>query len=491
LAALEARAVTVLDADGKARVLRPEAVARGMVALVASGARIGVDGTVVEGRSSVDAALVTGESLPVAVGPGDRVHAGTLNLGAALRVRIEAVGADTLLAEIARLTEAAGQGRSQLVALADRVARVYAPAVHGLALATLIGWLAFSPVPWTVALTHAVAVLIVTCPCALALAVPVVQVVAVGRLMRRGILVKSATALERLAEIDTVVFDKTGTLTGGRPELIAGGEDGAALATAAALASASTHPLARALVAAAPAVEAAANPIEHPGRGLEAGAIRLGNRAFCGLADDQADTGPELWLVRPGRAAHRFAFADRPRGDAAATVDALQGAGYRVVLLSGDRAPTVAAMAAELGIAEWRAGLDPKAKLAALEGLRSQGWRTLMVGDGLNDAPALAAAHASLSPAAAADISRVAADAVFQGECLAPAVELLTVARRTQRLVRQNLTLAIAYNVLAVPLAMAGQLTPLLAAVAMSSSSLLVIGNALRLGQARWRWMSS
>jgi Cu2+-exporting ATPase len=490
LLALAEGAITVLDEAGRARTMPPAQVAAGMTVLAAAGERIGVDGRVIDGVSELDTSLITGESLPRPVRPGDPVFAGTLNLGAPLRLEVSAVGDGTLLAEIARLMELAEQRRRRFVVLADRIAQRYAPAVHGLALATFLGWALLVGAPWQVALLNAVAVLIITCPCALGLAVPAVQVIASARLLRRGILLKSATAFERLAQVDTVVLDKTGTLTRGRPALDPDAPvDPEALGIAASLAAASRHPLARALIAARPDAPAAAGVVEHPGRGLSwqsaAGEIRLGSRAFCGIDETGEDAGPELWLIRPGHAPTRFAFADELRADAAAVVRALAARGLALELLSGDRPPAVAAAAQALGIEHWRAGCTPAAKSARLEALAAAGRRTLMVGDGLNDAPALAAAHVSLSPSSAIDISQNAADAVFQGERLEPVVELLEVARRADVLIRQNLALALGYNLLAVPLAVLGMVTPLIAALAMSGSSLMVVGNALRLGRRR------
>jgi len=310
----------------------------------------------------------------------------------------------------------------------------------------------------------------------------VVQVVASTRLLRSGILLLSPTALERIARTDHVVLDKTGTLTLGRPELIEGGADAEALQAAAAIAANSRHPLAQALVRAASATAPAVNVVEHSGQGLTSGASRLGSARFCGIAEAPDDGRSELWFVRPGWPAQRFAFADRLRPDAAAAIDALQKRGLAVELLSGDRPAAVARAAAEAGVTAWRAGTSPAAKAERLAALAAEGRRVLMVGDGLNDAPALAGAYASISPATAAEATQNAADAVFQGDALRPVIELLDVARRAERLVRQNLALALLYNLSAVPLAILGEVTPLIAAVAMSSSSLLVIGNALRLG---------
>ncbi len=489
LLSLTATSVTVVETDGRRRVTTPDRLRPGMTLLAAAGERIAADGRVTAGRSELDTSLITGESLPRPVAGGDPVFAGTLNLGAPLTVAVTAVGEGTLLAEIVRLMENAEQRRARYVALADRISHYYAPAVHGLALATFLGWTFLVGAPWQLALLHAVAVLIITCPCALGLAVPVVQVIASGRLLRQGVLLKSATALERLEPVDTVVFDKTGTLTLGRPSLVSGEHDPAALRLATSLAGASRHPLARALSTAAPDVPVPAGVREVPGRGLavttDAGEIRLGSRTFCGIDEDGAETGPELWLTGPGREPVAFRFEDPLRPDAAEAVAALRRQGLAVRLLSGDRAAAVGEVAKALGIADWQAACSPADKVAELERLRAEGRSVLMVGDGLNDAPALAAASVSLSPSSAADITQTSADAVFQGDRLAPVLEVLAVARRAQKLVKQNFGLSFAYNVLTVPLAVLGLVTPLIAALSMSASSLVVIGNALRLNLRR------
>jgi len=488
LLALGATAVTVLRRDGTQVLLPPEQIKPGFTVLTAAGERIGADGEVIDGRSDIDTSLISGETLPQAVALGDKVFAGTVNHSGPLKIRVTAVGEDTLLGEIVRLMEMAEQRKARFVGIAERVARAYAPAVHSLALATFIGWLTLMAAPWQLALLNAVAVLIITCPCALGLAVPAVQVIASGRLLRRRILMKSATALERLAEVDTVVFDKTGTLTTGRLELLPDpAADPAVLEQAATLAMVSRHPLARTLVRAAPTVAAADGVEEVPGSGLRletpAGELRLGSRAWCGVADEGTAAGPELWFARPGEAAVRFAFQDSLRDDAVAVVDELHRRGIEVALLSGDRQPTVDAVARELGIARWQSDCRPDEKCARLAELAAEGRKVLMVGDGLNDAPALAAASVSLSPSSAADVSQTAADAVFQGEQLGPVVELLKVAKAADRLVKQNLFLSFAYNVVTIPIAVLGFVTPLIAALAMSMSSLVVVGNALRLSR--------
>lgn len=480
---LAAQPASVIAADGSVQRMPAASIAVGARVLVAAGERVTVDGVVTEGKSSVDKSLIDGETAPLEVGPGMLLHAGTVNLAAPLRVKVTATGEGTFLAEIVRLMEIAERGRSRLVITSDRVARLYAPVVHALALATFVAWAVVAG--WHIALLNAVSVLIITCPCALGLAVPVVQVITSGWLMRHGILLKSATALERLVAVDTVAFDKTGTLTLGQLSLQshAGGDD--ALRLASAMAASSRHPLSLALRAALPKVPPLSGVAEHPGEGLSLslpeGIVRLGSRAFCGVTDMDTDGKPELWLARPGRAPARFIFGDVLRPGAAAVVAALKRSGKRVMLLSGDRAAVVAETAHQLGIAEWHAGMLPAEKCAVLADAAARRRKVLMVGDGLNDGPALAAAYVSMSPATAAAVSQTAADAVFQGSSLGAVTVAIAAARRSDWLVRENLGFAIAYNALAVPLAMAGQVTPLLAAIAMSASSLIVVGNALRL----------
>ncbi len=479
----------VLRDDGSIERVSVKLLEPGMKLVAAAGERIAADGIVRAGASEIDEALITGESAPRRIAPGEPVFAGTTNLAQPITIEVTARDSNSLLAEIARLMAAAEQNRGLYVRLADRAARLYAPAVHVLGLTTFIGWMALGHA-WDEALTAAIAVLIITCPCALALAVPVVQIAAASRLFGKGLILKSADGLERMAEVDTVVFDKTGTLTEGEPKLVNGADIAANdLAAAASLASASRHPYARAVVAAARRAgilfAVAGEVVESAGAGLSRstaeGEERLGSAEWCGVPP-VAGVEAQLWY-RPAKGpAIVFRFADRLREDAAAVVGRLKAAGYRVELLSGDRAAAVAPIAADAGISDWKAEQRPGDKIARLEVLKAEGRKTLMVGDGLNDAPALAAAHASLSPATAADVSQTAADAIFQGSHLDPVVEALAVAKASERLSLQNFALAIGYNIVFVPLAMAGLVTPLIAAVAMSGSSITVTANAIRLG---------
>jgi Cu2+-exporting ATPase len=324
----------------------------------------------------------------------------------------------------------------------------------------------------------------------LALAVPAVQVAAISRLFGQGVLVKAADGLERLSEVDTIVFDKTGTLSLGEPSLALDQPiDADVLARAAGLAVMSRHPYAQAMVRAARARGIAFEPqlgvAEIPGSGLSLatpeGEERLGSALFTGVTVTDPRQAASLWYARPGRAPIGFRFEDRLRSDAPETIAVLQAAGYQIEILSGDRPDAVVDAAATLGVAIFKGGVRPDEKLARLATLKQQGRLALMVGDGLNDAPALAAGHASMSPSAAADISQNAADAVFQGEKLGSVVETLKVARRSHRMALENFGIAILYNIAFVPLAVMGYVTPLLAAIAMSTSSILVTGNALRL----------
>ena len=475
----------VLADDGKSRWTDTTALEPGMVMLVAAGERLAADGSVLRGASRLDLSLLTGESAPQLVRVDDRVHAGTLNLDAPIEVRVSAVGGDTALADIARLMGEAAQGKSRYVRIADRAARLYAPAVHALALIAFIGWMMVGA-GWHHSLLIAVAVLIITCPCALGLAVPAAQIVAAGALMRVGVLIKDGSALERLAEVDRAMIDKTGTLTLGRPEARDLERlDPQLQSLALALAQASRHPLSEALTRGLQALDVARADVhsvrETPGFGVEA---KWGDHIVTlGRPGDPVE-GDALatQLSIDGALAVTIRFADRLRPDARAAMDALRADGIDVSILSGDRAAAVAPVARELAMTA-QTGMSPQDKLAALA-RQSAAHKVLMIGDGLNDGPALAAGHASMAPGSASDVGKNAADCIFLGDRLMPIVAALRMARRTQAIVRQNFVLAIGYNVIAVPLAFLGYVTPLVAALAMSGSSLIVVGNAMRLKRA-------
>lgn len=491
LANLAARGALVAASDGSQNYLPVEKIEPGMKILLAAGERVPVDALVLKGRSELDCSLVSGESLPQPAHEGATLQAGTLNLTGPLTIVATAAAKDSFLAEMLRMMEAAESGRSVYRRIADRAARLYAPVVHLTAFLTFIGWmLAEGDVHR--ALTIAIAVLIITCPCALGLAVPMVQIVAARRLFEQGIMVKDGTALERLAEIDSVVFDKTGTLTMGEPKLVKQTGNSETLALAAAIAAHSRHPYSRALTAAGKQPAGSLNIAyisEHAGAGLEAeiggSTYRLGRPewAMPGAKDAVTDTA-RVVLARDGRLLASFEFDDELRPDTRETITALKKRDFAVEVLSGDRAAPVQALAAQLGLPHV-AHVSPGQKTAHVAAIAAAGHKALMVGDGLNDAPALVAAHVSMAPASAADINRNAADLVFLRDSLLAVPQAIAVACRARTLVRQNLALAAGYNLIAVPLAVLGGVTPLVAAVAMSGSSLIVVGNALRLGRIR------
>jgi P-type Cu2+ transporter len=497
LLGLRSPTASLVRTDGTIERIATSAVIPGQRVRVAAGERIPVDGRIVAGSTSIDRSLITGESLPQQAVEGDVIHCGTINLTTPIDIVATAAAEDTLLADIARLMAVAEQARGRFVRLADRAARLYAPAVHVLGALTFAAWMYLGH-SWEAALTAAIAVLIITCPCALALAVPAVQVVATSRLFRRGIVVKAPDALERLAEIDTIAFDKTGTLTFGTPSLVEADRiDGAVLAAAAALASHSRHPYSQAVSAAARtrqlALPSVLDASEVPGAGVQGvvdGVVaRLGSAAFCHVVGEPANA-PAIWVRIGTRPPIALKMQDALRPDAADTLRALQASGYGIEIVSGDNHGAVEGVAGHLATHAWHAGMKPADKIKRIEALQAAGHKVLMVGDGLNDAPALAAGHASLSPASATDISQTAADAIFQGQHLAPIVDLLTVAKAAHRRALENFAIAIGYNVVFVPLAMAGRVTPLLAAIAMSASSIAVTLNALRINGSSRRTAS-
>jgi Cu2+-exporting ATPase len=490
LARLAARGALVAQDDGTQLYLPVSEIATGMTIMLTAGERVPVDAIVIKGASELDVSLVSGEHTPSLASVGAVLRAGTLNLTGPLTIVATATADNSFLGEMLRLMEAAEQGRSAYRRISDRAASLYAPVVHLTALLTFAGWLVATG-DMHRAVTIAIAVLIITCPCALGLAVPMVQVVAARKLFESGIMVKDGGALERLAEIDTVVFDKTGTLTLGAPRLVGSrGTDDETVAIAARLACHSRHPYSRALVEAAglPALRIEFDQIsEHPGYGLEAragGAVyRLGRPdwALANVPEAGRMSGEEsVVLSRAGSRLADFRFEDRLRADAGTAVAELRDGGLRVEIVSGDRESAVRPVAAELGVPYFAAVL-PGDKTAHIAALEASGRKVLMVGDGLNDTPALAAAHASMAPASAADVGRNAADLVFLRESLSAVPQAIAIARNAGRLVRQNFALAVAYNVVAVPIAIMGQVTPLLAAIAMSGSSIVVVANALRL----------
>ncbi len=487
LLALQSLLVRRTAVNGSVETVAAREVAVGDRLLLASGDRVPVNGILEDRATDFDMSLVTGESLPQMLEMGAAVPAGAIVTGTAVILRATAGVDNSLVADLARLLEAGQQAKSVYVRLADRAARAYVPTVFAFSLLACAGWLV-AGASLSIAITSAITVLIITCPCALGLAVPAVQIVATERLFKRGVFVKSGDALERLAEITMAIFDKTGTLTAGAP-VLQNLQDVPpdVLERAARLARASRHPLAHAIAAAAGTGPVAPDVREVAGSGLECGSgdrvERLGSAAWCGA---QADV-HQLWYRRGSEAAFGFLLQDEMRPDAAALIREMQHRNIRVEILSGDNTLIVRAAAAQVGVTDWYASFTPQQKAARLQSLSAQGYRVLMVGDGINDAAAMALAHVSIAPGTATDISQRASDMVLRGNDLMPILEAYDVSRKARRLVLQNFALAVLYNLTAVPLAALGFVTPLIAAATMAGSSMLVTLNALRLAAGKAR----
>jgi Cu2+-exporting ATPase len=476
----------IVRRDGRDETVGVKSLVVGDILVIRPGARLPVDGDVIDGTSEVDRSILTGETRPEFVNIGHALRAGELNLTGPLLVRATAVGQDTSLHQISELVAIAESGRSKYTSIADKAASLYAPGVHILSAISFIGWFLYSG-DLRMSLNIASAVLIITCPCALGLAVPAVTTAASGRLYKKGLLIKSATALERIAQIDTVVFDKTGTLTNGTPRLVSLPIAQAThLQIAATLASHSSHPLSRALLSALDAQGMSRAQVtdvnEVPGFGIEGRfdgmLVRLGRAEWVGATHDQ---GTATFLAIGDQTPIGFEFADTLRLGARDLINELKAQGLDVHILSGDTELAVKSVAQDLGITTFAAGETPISKAAYISSLHASGKTVLMIGDGLNDTAALTTAHVSISPASALDAARVASDIVFLGARLDQLVGVVGVADQSQRRIKENFQIATLYNVVAVPIAIAGLATPLIAALAMSLSSITVTLNALRI----------
>jgi P-type Cu2+ transporter len=487
LVRLSARGANIKQADGTLNYVAVSEIEPDMIIVLAAGERVPVDALVISGVSEIDTSLATGENIPVRVKEGHSLVAGTLNLNGALEIKATALAQNSFLAEMVRMMEAAESGRSGYRRIADRAASLYSPVVHLTALITFIAWMWVGADLHT-SLTIAIAVLIITCPCALGLAVPIVQVMAAQRLFTHGIMVKDGAGLERLAEVDMVLFDKTGTLTLGRPVVANANDiDDESLAIAGAMAAYSRHPVSLAIHQAGASrlskFSLSTPPREVPGFGLEAvigkHTFRLGRAQWALTGSTCADAATSL--SRDGVLMAQFETHDQVRPGAGDAVRYFKSLHKQSQILSGDNETSVAEVAKICAIERYSYKMLPAEKVAAVQDHASSGHKVLMVGDGLNDMPAFAAAHVSMATATAAEIGRNAADFVL----LHPSLDALPIAHRvalkSAQLIRENFILAIGYNMIAVPIAVLGYVTPLVAAIAMSTSSIIVVANSMRL----------
>lgn len=494
--------------NGKLITISANDLRKDMLVLVATGETIPADGIITKGASDLDMSLITGESIPCNVKIGDNVFAGTTNLTSPIYVKVTKIAEDSLLGNMVNLMEKAEQGKALYVRIADRAARLYTPVIHIVGILTFLGWLILIDQPWQVSLLNAITVLIITCPCALGLAVPVVQVLACSKLMKQGVLLKSSDALERLAIVDTIIFDKTGTLTTGNMNLLKGKYTANIMQLAASLGSNSKHPLSRAISNSYKGKLLEINDIQEiAGKGIKGiyngKEIRLGSMNWCGGDMKESDnvnkesqiTENRLWFSFQGDKATLFRFEDQLRKNVKSTIKSFNKYNIHTILLSGDVSHIVKHVSGKVGIKEYYAAYSPIEKCNFIKNLklnnkpniasRTNQKKILMVGDGLNDAPALNTANISMSPSTAVDITQNAADIVFQGNDLSVILTSWKISRFANILVKQNFLLTILYNLIAIPIAVMGYVTPLIAALSMSLSSLIVIGNSYRLNLGR------
>lgn len=494
LSRLASKGSILIDEEGQASYIPLSEIEKGMTLRIKPGERFPVDGEIITGATDIDRSLVTGESDSVSISVGETVEAGALNLTGAIDINTISTAQDSFLAEMRKMMEVAENGRSQYVRIADRMAQIYAPAVHLLALITFIGWMVVSGGNFHASIYTAIAVLIITCPCALGLAVPVAHVIGANRLMKQGILMRDGSALERLAEVDTVVFDKTGTLTSGKPVIQnVIGLEASQLGAIKTMAQASSHPFAKAIneYYASKNSSRLEDIKEVPGFGVEASykgqTMRFGKLSWVSENtpnDEMQTSNSSVAFAVEGKTPTIFELEDSLRDGALQSMEALKQENLELKILSGDKMKPVVKVAQVLGIESYLANQTPAEKINALDALKKEGKKALMVGDGLNDAPALASAHASMAPASASDVGRMASDFIFTRPSLIAVASAQTTAKTVGRIIKQNFGIAIAYNCVAIPMAMGGYVTPLIAALAMSGSSIAVIANSMRINLA-------
>lgn len=492
LSKIAAKGANRIMPDGQLSYIPIDQVKPGMTLRVFPGDRTPVDGILLEGQTDLDRSLVNGESETYFPKTGEEIEAGVLNLTGAMSLKASKSADKSFLAEVSKMLEAAENSRMTYVSIADRMAKIYAPVVHILALLAFIIWFLIIGESWNLSLNIAISVLIITCPCALGLAVPVTNVIAANQLFKNGILMRDGTALERAADIKKVAFDKTGTLTYGTPEITKDQLTNLSSEIQShlkALVMQSSHPASKALAKALTGVEASQMTKIHEvaGFGIEGfyngNPIRLGRASW--VADisktDIAELEDKISFSETGLKTHQFSLQETLRVDATEAKTYLDTQNIGTEILSGDGRNAVQKIAKLLNIKDWHASLKPTDKHQHLKELEDNGELTMMVGDGLNDAPSLAAAHVSMAPASACEVGRQAADFIFTNDSLKAVPYTISTAQKSKRIIQQNFTIAIIYNCIAIPLAFFGIITPLIAAIAMSASSIIVVMNSLRL----------
>ena len=489
---ISSKGTSLVLEDGNLQYVRIDEIEIGQRVRIMAGERIPVDGKVVKGNSDLDCSLVSGESLPVQISKGMNVEAGTLNLTGAIDIQVLRDASHSFLAEVSKMMETAEKGRGRFTRIADRMARIYAPAVHLLAALAFVGWMIGTNGDWHTSIYIAISVLIITCPCALGLAVPVVHVIAARRLFNKGIIISDGAGFERMEQATRVIFDKTGTLTTGVAQIMSSSlRDPLEKEIAHALSLHSNHPAAQAVSEFLPDehIVSLNNISEFPGFGMQAfykgKEVRLGQAKWVGeISGHHSNIYKDglSFCVEQGDIS-TFEMNEELSEGAVAAVQELQSIGFEVEIVSGDGEKPVRTIAKMLEISKFRFGQTPSEKLSYINKLQDDGDRILMVGDGLNDAPALVGAHVSVAPSKACDVGRHAADFVFTYKSLLSVPFAYKISRQAGAIVRQNFALAIIYNVIAVPFAMAGYVTPLVAAIAMSASSIVVVANSMRLSR--------
>ncbi len=498
-ALLNATSAVIIDKNGKNKVILAKNIKKNMILRVASGDKIAADGIVISGKSEIDNSIITGESELKSIKKGDKVNAGAINFSGSIKVQVLNSQQDSLISKITRLVQDLELNKGRFVRIADKISKYYTPIVHILSLITILSWYYLFGLDFKVALLHGVAVLIITCPCALALAVPVVSIIANSILLKRGIIIKSGAALEKIKKIDTVIFDKTGTLTIGQPILKSAvilennnekklNKNHKLFQIAASISAKSNHPLSKSLYKSFSGKLIDLNVKELSGSGLsskiDGSEIKLGKKEFVLDKKEQKlikpNKNPQIFLKFQDKVII-FTFSDALKQDAKNIIDYFKYHKKKIILLSGDREEVVVNISKQIGVTKYYHSCNPIEKAKIITDLKAQNHNILMCGDGINDAPPLIASDVAVSFAKASDITKNIAEIIIQGENLEPLIKIHKTSLWYNKIIRENFAISFLYNIIAVPFAIMGYVTPLIAALSMSLSSIVVTLNSLKL----------